>query len=326
MSAIVKAEPSVLDTLITEDFPRTVIDVILRQACPRDMPQDEQYVFLMKCRQTALNPLAGEALCVPRNDKNKGRVYTFQPTAEGMRARAARFPDFVKVDSAPVYENDLCVIDHDKGTVGHQYNLAKKRGSLVAAWGRVVKRDGSSVIVPLPVSSRSGNTDFWRMDQGGMLAKCAEVAALRKAYPVAFEGVYVPEELGTERPLVEAKAAPLPPPPEGPRCAFGKCEGRLIADMMIDEVREAVALAEENLAKPEAEKWPPKTRAKVEKGLAELRAALPPALPEPGLVTDFEVVTQPVPATVTQDNEEQPPEPTEEEWQADQAAKKGKRS
>lgn len=324
-AAIVKSEPSALDTLVTPEWPRSVLDVALRQACPQGMPDDEKYVFLKKCQQTGLNPLTGEAHCIPRNDKNKGRVYTFQPSAEGMRARAGRFPDFVSVDGGAIYELDACEIDQGAGTVTHRFNAAKKRGNLVGAWGRVTKKGALPTVVLLPVGSRSGNTDFWRADPGNMLRKCAIVAALREAYPVAFGGVYIPEEMPDER-LTRAEsvlgaaqvvdAAPAPPPPPGPVCEFGPWKGRAISAMSEQEVRDAIAHAAEQV-----EKFPnmaARARAKLDACVALLREAYPeaPTLAESNgsVFADFEVSagreTEPVLGV---------DEPTEEQLQAERA-------
>lgn len=301
MSAIVKAEPSALDTLVTPEFPRTVLDIALRQVCPAGMPDDEKYVFLKKCSQTGLNPLVGEALCIPRNDKHKGKVFTFQPTYEGMRSRAARFPDFLKIDGDAIYENDFCEIDHSTGIVTHRYNAAKKRGNLVAAWGRVVKRDGTTVIHVLPERARSGTSDFWTKDAGGMLRKCACVAALREAYPVAFAGTYIAEEMPQERAEPTPLAALPPPPPDVPRCEFKPHKGRRLSDLTDEEKREALTGAEAECAKPEAAKWNAKLRANVEKAMAELRAALPPEpeKPTPDPADDLEEVREPTDEEIT---------------------------
>lgn len=297
---IVKSEPSIIDSLYSNEWNRALVEAVRRSCCPKDIPDVEFYSFLRRCQASGLNPLIGEAHCIPRNDKHKGRVYTFQPSAEGMRARAGRFPDFVSVDGGAIYELDACEIDQGAGTVTHRFNAAKKRGNLVGAWGRVTKKGALPTVVLLPVGSRSGNTDFWRADPGNMLRKCAIVAALREAYPVAFGGVYIAEEMPDERPTRAesvlgaaqvADVASAPPPPSGPVCEFGPWKGRPIADMSEQEVLDAIAHAAEQVAK--FPNMAAKARAKLDACVAQLREAYPevPALAESNgsVFADFEV-------------------------------------
>lgn len=287
-TAIQKAEPTILDLLVTSEWPRALIEVVKRQSCPKDIPNDEFYVFVKKCQQTGLNPLIGEALCVPRNDKHKGKVYTFQPTAEGMQARAARFPDFRKVDSGYVCEKDTeDYINQGTGEIRHSFSASKPRGMLKGAWGRVVKRDGTAVVAWLPVGSRSGDSQFWTSDPGNQLAKCARVAALRLAYPVAFEGVYIAEEMPTEaapgrmeRVMGDApKEEPaLPPVAPKPTVAFGPRKGTEISTLTREQADEVLALGGIQCAEQPKAKWVKAVRENME-AIRAHRDSLVKALP-----------------------------------------------
>jgi phage recombination protein Bet len=312
---MMKHEPSALDTLVSKEWPRTVLDIALRQSCPAGMPEDEKYVFLKKCQQTGLNPLAGEVYCIPRNDKHKGKVYTFQPSAEGMRARAGRFPDFLGCDGGAVYEKDLVTMDQGKGEISHKSNPAAARGNLKGAWGRVTKKDGSRFLVWLPVGSRSGTTEFWVQDAGGMLRKCAIVAALREAYPVAFGGVYAREEMDDAPaisradvmfPRVDAPAKEEPAlPAAGPVVKFGEFNGRPIVALSSGELAAAIKEGEDwKQLHPKAK---PKVLESLDGNLAQLRAALEP---KPPTVDDAEEV--PARDLPISHPDAQPPEPGSE--------------
>lgn len=252
------------------EWPDDIWEVVKQQQCPKGITDAEFVVFAAQCRARGLNPLAGEAFCVPRRT-NVGTKdnpqwvtnHVFQSSAEGMQARAARFPDFVKVDSAAVYEKDpVSKVSTGAGTVDHVFDPTKPRGRFMGSWGRVVKKDGTAVVVWLDPNDRSGTGQFWNNSMARMHEKCARVAALRQAYPVAFAGVYTREEMPDETPApsmtetVLARAdgatpAPTPTmealPAPGPLVEFGEWKGRPVAGLAISEVDAALAFAEEKL-------------------------------------------------------------------------------
>lgn len=252
--------------LAVGEWPAEVWEVVKQQSCPKGITDPEFVVFAAQCKARGLNPLAGEAFCVPRRTnvgtKDNPKWITnhvFQASAEGMQARAARFPDFVKVDSAAVYENDPVVkVDTGNGKVEHVFVPTKPRGRFIGSWARVVKKDGSAVVVWLDAADRSGNGQFWNNSFARMHEKCGRVAALRQAYPVAFGGVYASEEmpdneqppsraeqvLGAGQPSPEAPPAPSP----GPLVEFGEWKGRPISGLSLAEAGAAIAFAEAKLA------------------------------------------------------------------------------
>lgn len=312
VSAIQRVEHQVaLDTMGGVRWTRELVDLAKRTVCPKGVTDDEFAVFMEQCRASGLNPFTKEAYCVPRNTKGPDgkyiTVHTFQPGIDGARARAGRFPDFHSSTSAAVYELDQCEVDVDAGRVAHKFNPCKPRGKLVGAWGKVTKTHGAPVVVWLPVGSRSGNSQFWTADAGSMLAKCSEMAALRKAYPVQFSGVLVKEEMDDEAPsraqevlgAVESTttpAAPLPPPP--PVVEFGEWKDTPISSLTLEQAEAATSYALEKLkeAKPGA-RWVAKLEANLalvqdhRDMLAVTQYVVPP---EPKSdVVDAEVVQEP---------------------------------
>ena len=329
-AAIVKSEPSILDMLVTPEWPRAVIDILKRQVCPKGISDDHFYVFMKKCQVTGMNPLVGEAFCVPRNTKGPDgqaiTMHVFETSAEGMRSRAGRFPDFLAVDGGAVYANDKADINQGEGVVKHSFNAAADRGAIRGAWGRVRKKDGTAVVAWLPVGSRQASGPVWSKDPGGHLAKCAMVQALRLAYPVTFADTYIREEMQEEKPtraesvLSTAQVvdvAPAPPPPStGPVCEFGPWKGRPISEMSEQEVRDAIAHASEQV-----EKFPnmaAKARAKLDACVALLREAYPevPALSEPSTPA---VVLEARPVSHAMIDLQE--EPTDEQLAAERAAR-----
>lgn len=263
-SAIQKVEQTALDTMGNVKWTRQMVELCKRTVCPKGVGEDEFALFIEQCRATGFNPFTKEVYCVPRNVKvsKKGEPdrwetqHVFQPGVDGARARAGRFPDFHSSTSAAVFEKDACEVDVDAGEVRHKFNPCQPRGRLVGAWGKVVKRGGPPVVAWLPAGSRSGNSQFWNADPGGMLAKCAEMAALRKAYPVQFSGVQAREEVQEEAPSraeqVLGAGQPSqetpPAPPTGPLVEFGEWKGRPISGLTLAEAAAAIAFAEAKLA------------------------------------------------------------------------------
>lgn len=321
-TAIQKSSGGALETLYSGRWTPSVVDVLRKQVCPKGITDDEFFVFLMRCQQSGLNPLLGHAYCVPRRAKvsAKGEPdkwvtnHVFQPAIDGMRARAAEFPDFRMSDSAAIYEKDLITIDKGSGEIVHKTNPAGQRGRLVGAWGRVRLKDGSANVVELPVGSRGGDSAFWNADPGSMLAKCAEAAALRKTYPVAFAGIHIREEMLSEerepgRTEVVLSAAPPPAPaapalPNGPVVEFGEWKGREIASLSGEEKQAAVAYAEWQMEQH------PKMGAKVKAALTSNLGAIRSSMGAAQVVDDAEVVvTEPTSPLPLSHPDAQPPEP-----------------
>jgi phage recombination protein Bet len=321
-NAIQRQEPSALDTLYNAEWPRTLVDVVRRQVAPKGIPDDDFLVFMKKCQQTGLNPLVGEVFCIPRNTKGPDgkhfTAYTFQPSAEGMRARAAKFPDFLSCDGAAVHQHDLVTMDQGSGEVTHKSNPAKPRGNIMGAWGRVTKRNGTRVLAWLPVGSRTADGPVWAKDPGGHLAKCAMVQALRQAYPVAFGGIYAREEMPNEErepsraevvlgkviPVKDEPAA-LPPPALGPKVEFGEWKDRAIAELSAEEKSAAITYAEWQVQ--QHPKMSAKVKAQLERNVAAIRASM-----ESAPIIEDAVVDEPRDSLPISHPDAQPPEPGSE--------------
>jgi phage recombination protein Bet len=191
------------------------VELIKRTICPKGIGEDEFALFIEQCKRSGLDPLLKEAFCVARrqNAGNRERPnwvtrYEFQPSEAGMLARAERFPDFKGIQASAVYAEDEIIVDQGKGEVVHRFNPAKRKGSLVGAWARVVRAEKLPVVVWLDFAGYVQQTPLWAKIPTTMIEKCARVAALRKAYPEAFGGLYVREEMPAEE--FEPASEPAP--------------------------------------------------------------------------------------------------------------------
>ncbi|NMO14910.1 phage recombination protein Bet [Pyxidicoccus fallax] len=184
---------------------RERVELVKRTICPKGISDDEFALFIEQCKRSGLDPLLKEAFCVARrqNAGNRERPnwvtkYEFQPSEAGMLARAERFPDFRGIQASAVFAEDDIIVDQGKGEVVHRFNPAKRKGALVGAWARVVRDGKLPVVVWLDFSGYVQQTPLWAKIPTTMIEKCARVAALRKAYPEAFGGLYVREEMPAE--------------------------------------------------------------------------------------------------------------------------------
>jgi phage recombination protein Bet len=190
------------------------VELIKRTIMPPGATNDEFAVFLAQCQRTQMDPLIGEAYCVPRSvqvstGKKDGRGYdikeyvtknVFQLGEQGMEARADRFEDFRGLSFAAYHANDKILVNKSAGTVTHEYSpVEKNRGELVGAWAIVERVGRRPTVVDIKLSERiqkKSNGDImasWRNPQT-MIEKCARMAALRLAYPNTYGGLYIEGE------------------------------------------------------------------------------------------------------------------------------------
>ncbi|SEK43727.1 phage recombination protein Bet [Stigmatella aurantiaca] len=193
------------NTAAQQAWGRERVELIKRTICPKGIGEDEFALFIEQCKRSGLDPLLKEAFCVGRRQNAGSRDrptwvtrYEFQPSEAGMLARAERFPDFKGIQASAVYAEDEIIVDQGKGEVVHRFNPAKRKGALVGAWARVVREGKLPVVVWLDFSGYVQQTPLWAKIPTTMIEKCARVAALRKAYPEAFGGLYVREEMPAE--------------------------------------------------------------------------------------------------------------------------------
>lgn len=183
------------------------IQLLKREICPADISDDEFAIFLEKCRRSQMDPIMGEADCVPRNVKVKRpdgveitvTKYVFQMREQGMEARADRHPDFVEITGAAVWEGDKCEVDEAAGTVKHVYDAAKrpKTGNPIGAWAKCVRRGRTPYVTYLRFDERvvklpSGSLGpMWIKMPETMIRKCARFDVLKRAYPNTYAGLEI---------------------------------------------------------------------------------------------------------------------------------------
>ena len=188
------------------DWTAERVELLRKQVCPPSASAEEFALFLDWCKATGLNPFVQQAYLVPRRVKvGDAWVEKHQPQAAigGMRALVDLQPDHQGYRGGAVYAGDKFGVDQVTGEVVHQWDTESRlaRGwKVIGAWGQALRRGRVTKVVFTPFESRvqstreGAPTQFWARDPSGMIAKCAEAAAYREAYPNAMSGVFLAEE------------------------------------------------------------------------------------------------------------------------------------
>jgi phage recombination protein Bet len=143
--------------------------------------------FAQTVQRTQLDPIARQIYCIER-----GGRYTIQVSIDGARLVAQRSGDYE--GQTPIQWTadgkewvDVWLEDTPPKAARAGVNRKGFRETLyaVATW------DGFA-----PKNKEGKLTGLWATNLGShMLGKCAEMLALRKAFPMELSGLYVPEEM-----------------------------------------------------------------------------------------------------------------------------------
>lgn len=157
------------------------------------MPTDTQVVkFMMLCKAQSLNPWVNDAYLVGYDSKD-GPQFSLITAHQSLLKRAEASPEFDGMESG-------VIVLRDEQVTERQGDLILKGETLVGAWARVHRRDRK---VPsydaINLSTFDTGRSRWAADKGGMIVKCAEASALRKAFPSTLAAMYCKEEMDRER-------------------------------------------------------------------------------------------------------------------------------
>lgn len=157
------------------------------------MPTDEQVVkYMMLCKAQSLNPWVNDAYLVGYDGKD-GPTFSLITAHQALLKRAEASPEFDGIESGVIVSRGGAIQER-------QGDLILDGEKLVGGWARVHRRDRK---IPsydaLNLSTFDKNRSLWNSDKSGMIVKCAEASALRKAFPSTLAAMYCKEEMDRDR-------------------------------------------------------------------------------------------------------------------------------
>ena len=175
---------------------------------------------LTYCRARKLDPFKKQCHIVPIWDSKKGaEVETIWPGISELRTTAARTNQLAGCDEAAFGPDETVAF---KGTVGKgQYAKDVEKSVTFPTWCQLtVYRLVQGQRVPFPgpkvrwretyatMGASDVPNEMWATRPYGQLEKCAEAAALRRAFPEEIGSDYIPEEVGKVKDISPQTADP----------------------------------------------------------------------------------------------------------------------
>lgn len=175
---------------------------LIKRMIAKDASNDELQLFLHQCQRTGLDPFSKQIYAISRYSKEAGRkVMAIQVSIDGARLIAERTGKYDNQEG-PFWCGDDGVwkdVWLSQGAPRAAKVLVYKVGSNRATTGIAHWEEYHD-----PRSS------FWQSKPALMLAKCAEMLALRKAFPQELSGLYAQEEM-PEAETIEVTARRVEP-------------------------------------------------------------------------------------------------------------------
>jgi phage recombination protein Bet len=167
-----------------------------REPTPRDITN-----YMMLCKSRKLNPFVGDAYLLGY-DSQDGTNWSLITAVQALRKRAEAHPDYDGCQRGVIVERDGELVEREG-------SITLKGETLIGGWA-VCKRKGQSLPYreTVNLSVYSTGRSRWSKDPAGMIVKCAESAALRRAFPSDLAGLYLREEFESEeKPITQVQEA-----------------------------------------------------------------------------------------------------------------------
>lgn len=183
------------DASYTEEQRKLITDVLCKDATPQEIE-----FFMTVSKRCNLDPFRRQIHAVKRWDSNLKRLaMTFQVAIDGLRAIASRTGSYAGSDD-PIFEESADGSYPIKATCTVYRFVQGHKVAFTASvrWSEYVQTTKDGAV-----------NSMWRQRPFGQLGKCAEAAALRKAFPEDTSGLYTEEETSA-MPLSEVKVERTP--------------------------------------------------------------------------------------------------------------------
>jgi len=176
--------------LVSEETEQMLQD--LKSVVAPGATDSELKLYSMYCTNTGLNPFMGQVHFIKRAGKP-----TFQVSIDGYRAKAEQTNKYAGSEDY-LFDEGITQYEHIKS----------KRGFPITATA-IVNKIVKGQIFPIKATvawtaycPAEGQNFMWKKMPYQMLGKCAEAAALRKAFPNVLGGLYIQEELDNSKEIL----------------------------------------------------------------------------------------------------------------------------
>jgi phage recombination protein Bet len=194
--SLTDSQPSNGNGLYDLDFDEEKIQ-LLRRTIARGSSEDELALFVEQCRRTGLDPFARQIYSVRRKQwSSQSRSYeeaqVIQVSIDGFRLIADRTHKYAGQvgpwwcgpdgEWKEIWLNDEAPSAAKVGVLRHDFHQPLYAIALFKSY--------------VQTNSQGDPVSRWKTDPAGMIAKCAEALALRRAFPHELSGLYTTEEMG----------------------------------------------------------------------------------------------------------------------------------
>jgi len=153
------------------------------------LPSDDWIrAAIAKCKSMGLNPLEGDVYIVGYDSQN-GPTFSFLTSIQAYLKRAEITPSYDGMESGVIVETDGVLRELEGDFVPY--------GSVLAGGWAIVHRSDRKYPSKekLSLATYDSKQSRWKIDPAGMIVKCAEASALRKAFPSQFGGTMMQYEM-----------------------------------------------------------------------------------------------------------------------------------
>jgi len=171
------------------------------------MPEEKTILkFAATCKASRLNPLSQPPdAWLLGYDSQSGASWSIITSIGALFKRADHNRQYNGMKSGVIVRREDGSIENVDG------EFFLETDTLVGGWAEVFRKDREvSQVARIKLETYSTGRSHWAKDPARMITKCAEAAALRKAFPNETAGLYVQEEEGIIQNTVEPVAKEKP--------------------------------------------------------------------------------------------------------------------